>query len=736
MNNELLVPVKDKKAAFLAINLKADAIYCSGIGFSARQNASISFEDLKEIIEYASLYDTKVFITLNTLIFENELEDLIKYLNELNKLNYDALIIQDLGLLHILNNNQYNKEIHASTQLNVHNHYQAITLKNNNVNRIVLARENNINEIKDIYQKTNMDLEVFIHGALCTSFSGQCLISSYENNQSGNKGACNQHCRFEYTNSLDNKKSYALSLKDLSIKEQVNQLKDFVYSFKIEGRLKSLNYLYSSVLYYQSILKQKEDLEMKDLLSISFNRQYTLGRLFDENGKDLSNKQRINNHGLEIGRVIESTLKYIVIETSKEITRLDSLRFILNQYEDGIVVEKFETINNKRNTYKIMTNKKIKVNSIIYLVNTRKYDKDIEKACSKYYRKNIINVEIKGKVNEQMSLKYQDQTFISEFILEEAKNNPMNQDDIIKQMSKTNDSSIVFNFINKDIDNNVFVSKTLLNEYKRNILNTLQENTLSNTKEISFDKNKVSIKEFKGYIYDVKTLEQAKALYDLNINEINLINIDIYEDIKHLFKKIRIVLPRIMKENSILKYQKYFDLPLMISELGMFSILKEHNDIHTNFSFNITNSYGLSFLKKHNVKNATLSYEIDHKNIFNDQDMDTSIIGYGHVPLMVMEYCPLNPNKDNNCDQCMICVNKQHYLTHKNIKYPLVYMNDNILEMYSQYPINIIEQIDRTKVSNIRISFTIENYQETYNIVERLIKGDKINTKSQNFKKG
>lgn len=731
--SELLVPVKDKKAAILAINLKADAIYCSGIGFSARANASISFEDLEEIINYASLYQTKVYITLNTLIFENELTDLILYLNRLNKLNYHALIIQDLGVLQLLNESKFNKEIHASTQMNTHNYHQAMVLKNNNISRVVLARENSIEEIKEIKEKADIELEVFIHGALCTSFSGQCLISSYENNQSGNKGTCNQHCRFTYTSTLDkDNEKYLLSLKDLSIKEQLVDLRGFVDSYKIEGRLKSLNYIYSSILYYQSILNNNENIEMKNLLATSFNRQYTKGRLYHKNGNDLSNINRINNHGLLIGKVIETNQKYIIIKTDHSITRLDSLRFINNNYEDGIVVEKLEVIN--ENLVKIYTNKKIKNNSEVYIVNTRKYDQEIERVSQTHYLRNKVDVVVIAHKECPMIMKVNDLVFTSDFIIETSINKPMSKEDILKQLSKTNNTSIEFNYIDVDIDKDIFISKSQLNEFRRSIVDRLECVKNIQTPEIKLDKFVNESKKFNGFEYDVKTIDQARALYDLGIQNINLNNIEIYDEIKDWFDEIRIILPRILKEKHIHKYEPYFKLPLMISELSILSILEDKKDIYTNYSLNITNHYGLKFLEQYNIKNVTLSYEMDPNNLISHKNMDTTVIGYGHVPLMVMEYCPLNKNKDNDCDKCRMCQNKQHYLMHQNKKYPLVYMGNDVLELYSELPINIINKIDKTKVSNIRISFTVEDYDTTYSIVSKIMNGQKLNIKHKNFK--
>ncbi|MGL4382389.1 MAG: peptidase U32 family protein, partial [Bacilli bacterium] len=300
---ELLVPIKNKDAAFLAINLNADALYCSGPAFSARHEASISFSEIKEIIDYAHLYQKKVYITLNTLINEKDFINVIKYVDELIKLNIDALIIQDLGLLNYLNKYRSSLVLHASTQMHIHNRYGLALLEQYHFKKVVIPRELNLKQIKLLKEHSNIDLEVFIHGALCTSYSGQCYYSYLKGNGSGNHGSCQQECR--KVHSINNSLEYSLSLKDLSIQESIIDLKDLANTFKIEGRLKSLTYLYSTTLFYQDLIKQNfYNNEMASLMQIAFNRTYTKGRLFNENGKQLLNKERINNNGLLIGNVV------------------------------------------------------------------------------------------------------------------------------------------------------------------------------------------------------------------------------------------------------------------------------------------------------------------------------------------------------------------------------------------------------------------------------------------------
>ncbi|MDR3214944.1 MAG: U32 family peptidase, partial [Bacilli bacterium] len=205
---ELLVPIKDKASAILAINLKAKALYCSGPHYSARQAANISYEDLQAIIEYAHLYQCRVYLALNILIFNDTFDDVKKEIDILVKMGIDALIMQDLGLLYYVKQVYPQLEIHSSTQMSIHNEYGLLFAQNNNIKRVVLPRELSFKTIKRYHHLfSNIELETFIHGALCTSYSGQCYYSAFNKRGSGNLGTCEQNCRrHHYFN--DDSKNY------------------------------------------------------------------------------------------------------------------------------------------------------------------------------------------------------------------------------------------------------------------------------------------------------------------------------------------------------------------------------------------------------------------------------------------------------------------------------------------------------------------------------------------------
>ena len=257
---ELLSPVGNIDALKAAINAGCDAVYLGGKLFGARSYAgNFDDEEMIEAIKYAHIYGVKVYVTMNTMIYESEVEAFINYVDFLHRNNVDALIIQDLGMMDLIRKTYPNLELHASTQMNVHNVEGVKLLEELGLKRVVLARETNIEKIKEIKQKTNIELEIFVQGALCISYSGQCLMSSLLNGRSGNRGTCSQCCRMKYDLISDNKKvntdEYLLSTKDLNTLEHLDQLIEVgVDSLKIEGRMKRPEYVYLMTNIYRKAI--------------------------------------------------------------------------------------------------------------------------------------------------------------------------------------------------------------------------------------------------------------------------------------------------------------------------------------------------------------------------------------------------------------------------------------------------------------------------------------------------
>lgn len=313
---ELLAPVGDQGALRAAIQNGADAVYLGGKSFSARQNAAnFTLEELKEAIDYAHLYGVRVYAAVNTLIANSEFSELFDYIFALNNLNIDALIIQDLGAVRAIKAIFPEIPLHASTQMTIHNSWGVKFLKKMGFSRAVLAREVSLENIKLIKEETKLPLEVFVHGALCVSFSGQCLMSSMIGGRSGNRGRCAQPCRLPYSlldsqgNAIES--GHLLSPKDLKMIDYLPCFAEAgVKSLKIEGRMKRPEYVATVVRHYREALDSLShsnfsvsSVAQNELQQI-FNRDFTTGYYFKKPGPHLMGYQRPNNRGMRVGRVV------------------------------------------------------------------------------------------------------------------------------------------------------------------------------------------------------------------------------------------------------------------------------------------------------------------------------------------------------------------------------------------------------------------------------------------------
>ncbi|MBC7457284.1 MAG: U32 family peptidase, partial [Bdellovibrionaceae bacterium] len=266
-NFELLLPVGHKEMALAAIHNGADAIFVGFPGFNARgRSYDHELTELQEIIETCHLYGVKVNLAFNIVIFENELDQVVEAIKKVLPLKPDALIVQDLGLVSLIRQIAPNQVIHGSTQMTVTNDLAIELLSDLNIKRFVLGRENSLSEIKLIKKSTEKELEVFVHGALCVSYSGQCFTSESIGGRSANRGQCAQSCRFSYDLIVDGEKKntvdrdYLVSPQDLCGIAEIPELMEIgVNSFKVEGRLKSPEYVASVASSYKDVMNKTLD---------------------------------------------------------------------------------------------------------------------------------------------------------------------------------------------------------------------------------------------------------------------------------------------------------------------------------------------------------------------------------------------------------------------------------------------------------------------------------------------
>lgn len=483
---ELLAPAKNIHIAKQAILHGADAVYIGGSAYSARKLAGNELHELKELCEFAHFYFVKVFVAVNTILFDNELSRFEEYLWELHEIAVDAVIVQDLSIMKM---NLPPMEFHASTQCNIRTKERATFFDSLGFNQIVLARELSLKEIDNISDAVKARIEVFVHGALCVCYSGQCNFSSFATGRSGNRGECAQLCRHSF-NLMDSQgkiiaqNKFLLSLKDLNLIEELeNLLQAGVYSFKIEGRLKDENYVKNVVASYHSKLEQlkrtypfqrtssgKVSINFHPSLEKSFNRKNTNYFLHGRN-KGLVNKNSPKSFGEFIGTVNYAKGREICITTAKTLSNGDGLCF---EFENRI---EFSSVNGKNEKNIILKDIiALKVGCKVYRNKNMLFEKNLKQNSAQ--RKVGVHISFKQTATKLvLALVDEDNIHIElshSYSNEPAKNNEKVRSLIENQISKLGDKFHVLSFTIDEFSNGFIVSKAL-NDLRREALKKLEQ---------------------------------------------------------------------------------------------------------------------------------------------------------------------------------------------------------------------------------------------------------------------
>lgn len=736
---ELLSPAGDFKSLYYAIHNGADAVYLGGKRFGARSYAAnFDDEEMVKAIKYAHLYGVKIYVTVNTIIFDDEIDDVIKYIGFLHENNVDAVIMQDLGAIKRVRETYPNLEVHASTQMHNHNSYGIKLLESLGLKRVVMAREMSINEIKEI--NTTMEKEVFVYGAICVCYSGCCLFSSMNTNRSGNRGECIASCRLPYKLLDDNgnlvqDSKYLLSPKELNTINYVDKLiNSGIDSFKIEGRMKSPEYvglvtrLYRNAIdnYYNKKSFSLDSSDEKALLSL-FNRKFTKGYLFGDYGKDLMNISSPNHQGVHLGNIISTNNKYIKVRLDDDVNQEDGIRFvdenkgmILNRLynEKGLLVNKVSKGNIALFDNKIGLKSKGAVNKTI--------DRELISKLSNVTELKIkVDLSIEVLENQPLSLKITDgvnSVTVSKDIVDKAINRPTTKEEIIKQISRMGDTPFSINKIDAKVDENIFVPIKGLNELRRDAtekLIELRENKIVKVDNPPFNiKSKKVEKESFGINVLVRNEDQLKASLELHVNNIYVTDYKLYK--KYKASNVYYSMPRVVSNYTELNGEN-----LLIRELGSIKKYKDSNNIISDYTLNVVNADSISLLNDLGVNRICFSPEVKIGNISSRvSKYNTELIVYGRMELMISKYCMLNMLLNNDNKKCFICKNNNYYLKdEKNKIYPIRH-EGHLMVIYDSKSIDLINKIPSLKdrINNFRINLFDEDYNEAKELIERVIK--------------
>ena len=664
---ELLAPAGNMETLKAAVQNGADAVYIGGKMYGARAFANnFTLDEIKTALKYCHLYSVKLYVTANTVIFENEIEDFLDYMKFLYESGVDAVIMQDLGMISLVRKLIPDLEIHASTQINVHNDESLFFLKNMGVKRAVLAREMSIDEIKNL--KCDIEKEIFIHGALCVSYSGQCLFSSLNGGRSGNRGECTQSCRLPYENNKT--QNYYLSTKELCSVNHIKEILDLkINSLKIEGRMKSPTYvgyvtrIYRRLIddYYKGLNPKITPMELYNLTTL-FNRKFTDGYLFNDNIYNIKSPNHLGSH---LGIVIKITKDKIFVKLDEDLYQEDGIRFcssnkgmIINKLynEKGLLVNHvckgdIAILDNKVNLKeKDSVNKTISKNLIKLIENT-------------VPKKIPISFKVFAKAFNELTLTVTDDIntiTLKSIKLDKALNKPTTKEEIYSKLNKLGNTPFYLKSCEINLDN-AFIPMKILNNLKRDIIDKLILKRTERENKINFKYEKHLINENNNIpSFLVRNEEQLKMV--LGKGRIYTEDFKLYKKYKN--SNVFYKLPRIMYEFPDFKGEN-----LLISELGGIYKYSKDNFVIADYPLNITNSETVNFLHNIGVKISTISPEVKDFEL-EKYSYPTEKIVYGKPDLMILK----NFNKDikylkNNLNNYFPIIHGKYttILHHKNI---------------------------------------------------------------------
>lgn len=784
---EILAPAGSMECLKAAITAGADAVYTGGALFGARAYAhNLTEEELLEAIDYVHLHGRRLYLTVNTLIKDREMEkQMYDYLLPYYRQGLDAVIVQDIGLFRFIRKHFPDLPIHASTQMTLTGVDGAKFLEKEGAQRIVTSRELSMAEVKKIADETELEIESFVHGALCYCYSGQCLFSSFIGGRSGNRGQCAQPCRLLYRTPEAKRPQYLLSLKDICTLELIPEMiESGIYSFKIEGRMKKPEYAAAVAFQYRKYadlyLKYYEECpaeedpaayamkkyrvreEDRQMLLDLYNRGgFHTGYYHTQNGREMISLNRPNHAGVPAVKVLAKKGRNV---TAKALTDL---------YPQDIIELPMRKGREKADNYtcKDAVRKGMNVQIPVFADTPFKRDeiwmRTRNSTLIDTLREEFVNGKIKERICGTFRLYPQEKATLTvkcrdaEITVagekaQEALSQPMSRERIEKQLRKTGNTEFEFSFLKTEIGEKVFLPMQSLNELRREALETLEKvicekyRRSGEVKDPEEDKTELSMEEevLSGWTASVRTAEQMEVI--LEEEAIGRIYVDctmfprIWEKDSYVEwitkvhaagKEIYLVMPYIFRERTRKQYEAAYNRifgagwdGILIANYESFAFLKEHGytgRIMTDYNLYEFNQESRKFWKEKGVFEFTAPVELTERELQDLRVKDGEVIVYGYLPMMISAGCIQKTTRG--------CLKKSGQTTITDrYRNPFVVKNEcdycyNIL--YNYVPLYLgdrMEEVYQIGPRRIRLMFTTERQQEVRQILSAYFEGKEL----------
>ena len=764
---ELLVPAGDMDSAKAAINGGADAVYLGGKNFSARSfAANFADDEIETLIDYAALRGVKIYIAVNTLYNNEEMPKVFEFVSDVYKKGAAAFILQDMGLARLLKNNLPEIELHASTQMTVHSVGGAKFMKAAGFSRVILSRELSLAEVSQISAEADIETEVFAHGALCVSYSGQCLLSSMVGGRSGNRGKCAQPCRLSYDlleNGKTIKSGHLLSPKDMMTLEILEDIiKTGVTALKIEGRMKSPEYVHVVTKAYREQLdtmKPRIDKStINDVLQI-FNRggSFSTGYYNTYAGAEMMSTETPKSTGVFCGTVVKRVGDKCTIRFAEKMIPGDGIEIWTSGTHVGTGISRAI---DKNDLATVTIDGNIEIGNDVYKSYDKRLIDETKKAKSMDTRKSAVIGEVEAKIGKPVKLTLQKPiaggvvftTVSGENAVEKALKAPMSKDEIINQLSKTGNAPFSIKYEKAEIDEDIFISKAVLNEVRREAVDALEKAILNsvkrpNVKSVTIPQKPSNATKTQKLTVQIKDIGNLAMVLQHNVARVYLEfsekNINGLHDMNlpEVRPEIFLALPSISRNENEQAIKSQLDAlesanfdGYLVATYGQLCILQEfgtRKKIWLDHNIHIFNNWARRGFEK--IKGATLSQELTASQLKHMDGRGSEIIIHGRQVLMATHNCPIGLYAaEKNGKHCNKRFSDDEYalLDRKNIQFPIVTDCDNcvayVLNSKTLDTAAKFREIKNTGIEYLRLVFFDKSGENLGNIIttyEKLLSG-------------
>ncbi|WP_300389923.1 U32 family peptidase [Fusobacterium sp.] len=717
---KIVAPAGNMDRFYAAVKAGAQEIYMGLKGFGARRNAeNFTLEEYKEALDYAHKRGVKIFLTLNTIMFEKEMEFLYPNLKVLYEHGLDAVIVQDLGYFKYMKENFPNLEFHGSTQMTVGNHYEAEYLRKLGFTRVVLPREMSFEEIKSIRENTSIELEIFVSGALCICYSGNCYMSSFIGSRSGNRGMCAQPCRKKYENS-EGEKGYLLSPKDQLLGfEEIKRLKEIgIESIKIEGRMKDPNYVFETVSYYKELINGVKAQEKSSEL---FNRGYSKGYFYGNDNYIMNRDYSFNlgkNLGVLNGKELKLKSKVIlgdgIIYLSKDFEKLGGGYINKIELKSGDMSKKSAESGNV-----IVMRDVPRGSKYVFKSYSKEVNDDAQSRMKKEEQRLVINGKFRGELGEVPMLELSalnnrgmeiKAVVYGEKALEKASKKAVTAEEIREKVSEMGESTFSLGEFDCELAEGIFMPMSLLKSLKRDCIAVLEEKLVASYRRKAPVKREFTVeqetKRRVELVAIVSNYEQEMIVKEHGIDRIYKRGIDIAREGK-------------------LQDQ---DLNSKLAS-NLYQLLENNNDkVMVNWNLNVTNRYAVEVLAETGkVESVILSPEISFEKIkeLGKTSVKKAILGYSKLKGMYIEL-PLFEN------------DREILKNDEGDIFTAIKNDSGNTEIYLDRPLNILNdlaKLDELLIDEVVLEFSIETGAEVEKVLTDM-KNRKGFYKPYNYERG